>query len=235
MSKTIMQSSYSSTTYSSTIDSESHNHLCASPMKKPQKEYETSQKDEKEFTTINSKFALKTLHDMWKAGKIYWHLGSNVLMINPNRNINKNIQYTNKESSISNNMLPFINNIIDNINHSKQNQSIISLGAVGSGKTNTTEKIISHLISQNNYNALNLINLWNNISIIYKIFSSHCHGNNITSSGCAKIYKLIYETNGNGNMSLQGILCESLLWHKLIPSLHNTENDVISGYFQIFA
>ena len=94
---------------------------------------------------------------------------------------------------------------------------------------------MSNLVSQSNNsnnNALNLVDLWGNISQIYKIFSSHCYGRNLTASACAKIYKLIYERSG----ALHGILCESLSWHTLIPSLHNTNaNGIISGYFHIFS
>ena len=75
------------------------------------------------------------------------------------------------------------------------------------------------------------MDLWKNIRTIYKIFGAHTKGYNLESNGCARIIKLIFEPHG----TIQGILCESLLWHRLIPSvLINNENDIISGYFHVF-
>ena len=69
---------------------------------------------------------MSSLHNMWKSGNIYWNLGQNLLMINPNRNVQ---QYN------DNNIFSFITNISNHLTQTQQNQSIINLGITGSGKT----------------------------------------------------------------------------------------------------
>lgn len=80
------------------------------------------------FDRIDSNYVLRKVHDRWKSGDVYWNLGDNLLMINPNRNLNQ-------EARQSVTVQAFASSITDNLSFLQENQSVIALGSTGSGKT----------------------------------------------------------------------------------------------------